>query len=155
MRHRPGWRTKICRESTVIPYNEDTSEKVVGEYRHTDDRIKDKADEVGESGVGDAVGRPGAVMVHLRDASGSLSQFGDIWGTWEFHTSHTACSDVPSVALPRRTFCTTAGPFPECHRSHCHGSGWSWASPSGPSPWGQGRQYKLYHSTTKCTAQSR
>jgi len=78
-----GW-AEVGGEVAVLPDYEGTGEEVIGEYRHTDDGVEDKAEEVGEGGVGDAICGPGAMMVHFGNASSTLSAMMRSWGLQSF-----------------------------------------------------------------------
>lgn len=46
---------------------------MVGKYRHANYGVEDKAEEMRECGVRDAVAGPGTVVVHFGDAAGAFA----------------------------------------------------------------------------------
>jgi hypothetical protein len=110
---------------------------------------------MGKGRVGDAIGCPRAVVIHLWDASGRVDQYGHGNRTRMAHTSRTVCNDALSVASQPRTSCTSASPsLVEGLRSHLLRSRRPRMEDSGPSPSGPGQLYRPYHSTTKYKARS-
>ena len=110
---------------------------------------------MGERRVGNAVGSPRTVVIHLWDTSYRNSKYDNVNGRGMLSTSRIVCNDALSVVLQRRTSYTTSPPFPVgglC--PHSHESRGHFVSGSGPIPSGPGQLYKPCHSTTKYKAHS-